>query len=262
MFSIYTTAYLINANNFQFISHLINFSNFVGPEGEVIVATCKEGIEDGTDQTLYDFIKSNALKNVKLIISKDIKFSDPAFDGKLKNFALQNTKNSVKILLDLDETIQYHQRDLWLYYFEKLKEYNLDGWLIPSVNLAGDIYHYKDIQYKMYLHRDGLQRGVWKDALNKDGSIDIKMSDTTECLLPDGSLAKFGRLPNDIETLRKGPIPYVFHHWAVDKEARIRQNKFWKPHWENRAKREVTDIILNKENLDRIEVFEHKLKIT
>jgi len=133
--------------------------------------------------------------------------------------------------------------------------------MIASINLCKDKYHYKDIGFKFYLHRGGLKRGVWNQAKNTDGSIDIKKSDSTEILLENGELPKVYPLSNDINMLKEYKIPYVFHHWGDNPNKRIEQNKFWKPVWENRAKREVNDIILDKSQIAKIEVFEHNLPL-
>lgn len=253
-FSIYCSAFLLERNLFDWKNTLDKFSEFAT---ELVIGTTNDS-NDNTINLLKDYVYSK--ENVKLV-ETDYRLDSATFDGEIKNAALQETTQPGKILLDLDEFIPLSQRNLWIKYFKLLQESNYDGILIPSVNLCGSLNTYKDIGYKFYLHKAGLKRGVWKYAQNRDGSIDISRSDTTEILTLTNDLAKCNMLPNNIETLRTGEIPYVFHKWAVDLDKRIEQNRFWKPVWSNRAKKEVNNIILDKIEIEKIEVFEHNLPL-
>lgn len=253
-FSIYCSAFNITNGLFDWKNSLDKFSNWAE---EVVVGTTAMSDDDSIN-ILREYAKT---KSNVIIAATDFSLNNPEFDGKIKNAALQQTTKEAKILLDLDEFIPLSQKPIWIEYFYGLDRFKLDGWLIPSINLCGDINHYKDIGQKFYLHKSGLNRGVWKEAKNSDNSIDISMSDTTELITNSGDLAKCAMLEKDINILKAGFHPYVFHKWAVDIDNRIKQNQFWLPVWENRAKREVMDIILHKEEIDKIEVFEHKLPL-
>lgn len=252
--SIYVSAFNLESNLFDWKNTLDKFSEFAT---ELVIGTSNDS-KDNTINLLKDYVYSK--DNVKLV-ETDFKLSSATFDGEIKNAALQATTQPGKILLDLDEFIPLSQKDLWIKYFNLLQESNVDGFLIPSINLCGSLQTYRNISYKFYLHKAGLSRGVWKYAQNRDGSIDISKSDTTDPIDKFGNLGKFNMLPNNIETLRTGEIPYVFHKWAVDLDKRIKQNKFWKPVWSERAKKEVNDIILDKTEIEKIEVFPHELPL-
>ncbi len=254
-FSIYVSAFNIQNGLFDWKNTLDKFSNWA----EELVIGTTEFSNDDTCQLLKNY--ANSKSNVKIVIT-DFRLDSPTFDGDIKNAALQYTTEPGKILLDLDEEIPLSQKPLWKEHLRVLlNTSNVDGFLIPSINLCGSINTYKDIGYKFYLHKSGLKRGVWRYATNRDGSIDITKSDTTEPLLPNGDLGRFSMLPNDIELLRTGEIPYVFHKWAVDINTRIQQNKFWSPVWSNRAKKEVDNIILDSKDIEKIEVFDHNLPL-
>lgn len=252
MFSIYVSAFNIENNLFNWRDSLNLYSKWAK---EVVIASTTNSSDNSID-ILKEYCSSYS--NIKLVIT-DFSLQDPEFDGKIKNAALQATTQPAKILLDLDEFIPLSQKQIWIDTYKMMEEYKADGVLIPSINLCKDIYHYKDIGYKFYLHKANLFRGVWKEARNKDGSINIERSDTTELIREDGSLARCIQLPNKLQLLQSGHIPYVFHKWAIDIDTRIKQNNFWKPVWQGRAKREVNDIILNKEEIENIEVFKHNL---
>ena len=255
MFSIFVSAFNIESGLFDWRESLDKFSLF---SEELVIGTTAFS-NDNTVELLKEYTTTK--DNVKVIIT-EFSLESPTFDGDIKNAALQETTQPAKILLDLDEFIPLSQKPLWIKYFEILQKSNSDGFLIPSINLCRDMYHYKDIGYKFYLHKSGLRRGVWKYAMNRDESIDISKSDTTEPITSLGDLGKFDMLPNDINILKTGEIPYVFHKWGVDFDKRIEQNKFWKPVWQSRAKREVNDIILDRKQIEKIEVFEHNLSIS
>lgn len=252
MFSLYVSAFNIECGMFDWKNTLDKFANW----GEELVIGTTNDSNDNTVSLLKDYVYSK--DNVKLV-ETDYKLDSALFDGQIKDAALQATTEPGKILLDLDEILTMSQKPLWIKYFNILQESPYDGFLIPSINLTGSLQTYSTIGYKFYLHKSGLRRGVWKYAQNRDGSIDISKSDSTEIITSTGDLAKCNMLPNNIEILRTGEIPYVFHKWAVDLDKRIAQNRFWLPVWEERAKRKVNNIILDRAEIEKIEVFEHKL---
>lgn len=252
--SSYHSAFNLIKNNFDYSSAIDNYCSFFD---EVVIAVNTS--EDNTFNVLSNL--QSKYSNLK-ILSCEFSYDDYAFDGKIKNFALQNCLcGDFFCLLDLDERIPLWQKDLWRTCSLELNKSNYDCLLIASINLCKDIYHYKDIGYKFYLHKKGFYRGIWNGARKDNGKIDITRSDTCEIIDKEGNLAKCYPLSNKIEDLRTGNFPYVFHYYAVDFEQRIKQNEVWTPVWSNRAGYQINDIILNKENLEKIPIFEHNLLI-
>lgn len=253
--SIYLAAYRLESNLFDWRKSLDNYCQFA--EQVVIATTVFSG--DNTIELLKDYGRNNP--KIKLEIT-NFALNTLDFDGNIKNAALQACSNDYCILLDLDEEIPVLQKSLWIKGCGIIKDCGLDGLLIPSINLCRNKYHYKDIGYKFYLHKkDGISRGILNAAKLPNGHIRVDMSDTTEPITNSGELGKFSSYPKDIEILRQGNTPYVFHDWASDFDQRIEQNRFWKPVWELRAGRKVDDIILDKKELEKIPVFPHYLPL-
>lgn len=254
LISIYCSAFNLIKNKFNWKESLDNFVDFAD---EVVV--CVNKSEDSTLETLHKYKNDNGL-DILNIVESNFSYDDLAFDGKIKNEALKNTKYPGKVLLDLDEFIPLSQFDLWRECVSVLySTKQLDALLIPSINLCGGYDTYKDIGYKFYLHKNHISRGVVKNAKLSNGKIDTSISDTTEPINSDGSLASSLAFSNNIDAIKSGDIPYVFHKWCVNYEDRIRQNSTWKPVWENRSGKEEQNIILSEEKLKNIPIFHHNL---
>lgn len=252
--SIYTSAFNVNKMGFDWMGALTNFMT-IADEVVVMVNTS----EDDSYQSMLRF--SQEFRGL-FIYQSDFDYGDPEFDGKIKNEALKMTTGDIKVSLDLDERIPVYQREMWRGLAENLLETkHVAAVMIPSINLCGDIYHYKDIGYKWYMHKGGLKRGVVKFARQENGKIDITKSDTCELVTEDGDLVPSYYFPQDINALRSDKIPYVFHYWGVSLEQRLRQNAFWKPVWENRAGREVDDVMTESHQIDGLTVYPHNLEI-
>lgn len=232
-------------------------TNFMSIADEVVVMVNES--EDDSFEAMVKF--ANEFRGL-FIYKSNFNYTDPEFDGKIKNEALQMTTGDIKISLDLDERIPLYQRDMWRALAQNLLEtVHVSAVMIPSVNLCGDKYHYKDIGYKWYMHKGGLKRGVVKFARQENGKIDITKSDTCELLDMGDGLVPSYYFPQDINALRSDKIPYVFHYWGVNLEQRLRQNSFWKPVWENRSGRKVDDVLTESRQIDNIEVYPHNLQI-
>lgn len=256
MFSIYTSLYNLSDGFIDWEDALTNFCSFAD---EVVIATFKN------DQKSIDLIREYAMESLPYIkvVPVDIDINDIAFDGKLKNAALKACTQPFCILLDADEFIPLSTKDRWIKYTEFLSKFpDLDGFFIPSVNLCRDVFHYKDIGYKIYLHKNSpnLFRGIVNYARTDNHTIDINKSDTTELIDSNGNLAKLSMLSNSLDYLKNNGVPYVFHKWAIDFNKRIAQNNFWEPVWSNRAGKQVNHSI-TREKLEKIEVFCHNLEI-
>ena len=268
MWSIYTTIYLINKNNCYFYKNLVNYSNFVGEDGEVVIGTNKEGIQDGTKDILDKFIEDNNLKNVKLLIS-DISFSDNTFDGALKNFALQNTKYSIKIQMDIDETFVLSQKERWKQATTYLSRQNgIKALFIPSIDLYGSEKYIRknyNVSQKWRIHKEGLFRGVFNGGKMANNRISTISSDTCELVDALGNLVPTGHIiPDDtfLKPINVGLLKdyiYTLHWGYVDLQYRRDINKnWWKEKWEDRSGK-PENVVTELDKLIREEVIEHHL---
>lgn len=239
-FSIYSSAFNLIKNNFDYRGAIKNFTSFAE---EVVIAV--NSSEDDTFRVLSNF--QIDFPNLK-IISCNFSYDDPLLDGKIKNFALQNTVNKWKIGLDLDERIPIRHKDLWVMLANRMDSMDIDSWMIPSLNLWGSIYEIKEkvgenLGTKWYLHRDGLQRGAVNFARNPDGTVDTSRSDTCELIDSDGNLVKSVNLiqsiPKSIEDylfFLENQATFVYHLGYASYEDRVMRNKnFWKKHWKTES---------------------------
>jgi glycosyltransferase involved in cell wall biosynthesis len=224
MISIYTSAFNLIKNKFDYKNTLQKFSDFAD---EVVIA-----INSSSDDTLIEIQKlSHELDNLK-VVSCDFSYEDPWMDGKIKNCALQNTTQLLKIGLDMDEYIPLYQKSLWLDLADNLLCDTYMCYMIASLNLYKDFNHYYSIGHKWYLHKSGLFRGPVNFARKSNGTVDTTKSDTCELIDKNGNLVKSRMFDNSIEALRQGKTPYVIHTGYVDLEARLIRNKnFWSQHW-------------------------------
>lgn len=271
MFSIYTTIYLINKNSFRFLDNLSNFSTFAGNDGEVVIGTCEEGLIDGTEQIILDYIKYNTLNNVKLVISSDIKFSQNTFDGALKNFALQNTKYPLKLQMDFDEVLLLSQKQKWIEYGNwLLNQDKYKALFVPSIDLYGSLRHIRKnhgIGNKWRLHKEGLFRGVVNFAKLNNGLINTLDSDSSELIDKDNNLvlSKFAVENSDFlnphNCFGLNNYIYTLHLGYLDLNYRQHINKnWWKEKWEDRSKKKE-NVIVDKNILDNEPTIEHNLRL-
>jgi hypothetical protein len=222
MFSIYSSAFNLIKNNFNYIESINNFCSFAD---EVVIAVNKS--EDSTIEAL----KSLNFNNLKLI-ETNFSYQDPLLDGKIKNEALQATKEEFKIGLDMDEYIPLWQKDIWTNLAYQLRFDIYDCYMIPSVNLYRDKDHYFSIGHKWYLHKGNLFRGAANFAKNQNGTINTSMSDTCELIDSNGNLVSYIKLDDRINSLRSRLMPFVVHNGYLNLQDRILRNKnFWKEHW-------------------------------
>lgn len=225
MISIYSSAFNLLKNNFDYFFSINKFCSFAD---EVVIA-----VNTSEDDTLENLnLLTRQFKNL-IIISTDISYDDPLLDGKIKNAALQHTSSSIKIGLDMDEYIPLWQKNIW-YHLAHLLSNETDYlcYMIPSLNLYGNIDSYTFINPKWYMHKSGLFRGPVNFAKLKNNCVDTNKSDTCELINSIGNLVPSKILPTDIETLRSGYYPFVVHTGYVSFDARLQRNQnFWKKHW-------------------------------
>jgi|LakMenEpi03Aug12_release.lakeMendotaPanAssembly.Ray.scaffolds.fasta_scaffold30177_8 hypothetical protein len=224
MISIYSSAFNLIKNNFDFVFSINNFCNFAN---EVVIA-----VNTSEDDTLSSLINlTNTYKNLK-IISTNFSYEDPLLDGKIKNESLQNTTQSIKIGLDMDEYIPLRQKSIWLQLAQQLKNDDCYCYMIPSINLYKDYDHYFSITPKWYIHKSGLFRGPVNFARKNNGTIDTSKSDSCELIDDNGNLVSSKIAPYHIDDLRTGLFPFVVHTGYLSLENRLLRNKnFWSDHW-------------------------------
>ncbi len=264
-FSIYTTLYLIKQNNFPFLHHLINFSKFA-QEGEVIVATNKEGIVDGTLSILNEFIEENKLLNVGIVLSNE-SFSSNRFDGSLKDFALQSTRYDIKIQIDFDEKFVLSQRERWIKYSEELLNSDYQALFVPSIDLyKGEKYIRKNhnLGQKWRIHKAGLKRGVWREAELDNGLFSTSKSDSGELLDQTNNLVSTWQIapfrclkPENVRELNNYIYTLHYGHCNLEYRQKINQN-WWKDKWFDRMNKEEK-VEINLQVLEQEEVIEHEL---
>jgi glycosyltransferase involved in cell wall biosynthesis len=256
MFSIYSSAFNVIKNDFEYELFINKFCEFAD---EVVIAVNKS--EDNTLATLQDLeSKKNNLK----IIATNFSYEDPLLDGKIKNEALQNTSNQIKIGLDLDEYIPTWQKEIWTGVGELLTSNKDIGCImIPSLNLYKDKDHYTTIGRKWYLHKEGYQRGAVNFARKKNGTVDTSKSDTCELIDTNGNLVPSLAFDNSIGSLRSGSVPFVVHAGYIDLEKRVKRNlNFWHNHWKIESGGEEPNHKVHKDVSEFNESYqEHLLKI-
>lgn len=223
--SIYSSAFNLIKNKFDFIDSIYNFCNFAD---EVVVC-----VNISEDETYEELFKLKSIYNNLIVIQSNFSYEDPLLDGKIKNEALQKTTNEIKIGLDMDEYIPLWQKNIWLNLATNLSFDSFDCYMIPSINLYKDINNYFSIGPKWYLHKSGLYRGPVNFARKDNGTVDTSKSDTCELINQNGDLANFCQVsPFDIDSLRTCNYPFVVHKGYLNLQNRlIRNENFWNKHW-------------------------------
>lgn len=277
MFSIYTSAFNIIKNHYDYKTAFENYNNFAD---EVVVST----ISDNEDATL-EVLKEISSKNNKFkIIVSNLDRKDPLFWGKLRNDGLQNCTNEFCISLDLDELLPLWQKYNWINSARMLSYSNEDAYLVPLLNLWGSkdsIRWDNDTNYlfKWALHKNlnnanlKLKRGPANFALNKDETVDITKSDTNELIYENGDLVKTKKI---IDNYSGNPEEYIrecsrkifiYHTGYLNFQDRILRNKsFWNEQFKIQAGYSQQDFAdkfaptQEKELLNK-NLFNHKLKL-
>lgn len=238
MISIYTSAFNLIKNNFDYKEALFNFSHIAN---ELVIA-----VNTSEDETL-EVLKKEAQDIQRCfvkIVPTDFSYSDPLLDGKIKNAALQASTEEVKIGLDMDERIPLWQKNEWLNYAKFLKHVNgYEAFFIPSINLYQDENHYFSITKKWYMHKAGLFRGAVNFGRKEDGTVDINKSDTCELIDNKGNLVS--TLDISLSDL------FVYHLGYMNLDDKVLRNKnFWKNHWSIEAGKEV-EVPLTVEDISK-----------
>jgi hypothetical protein len=273
MISIYTSAYNLISMGFSWKDTFTHWLAFLKNSGQIVVA-----VNTSTDDTaakvraFFDqYVAEHPWCVTKInVVEAEIPYTDREFDGKLKALALSHCTEPYAILLDCDEIIPPHQRNLWMGMVRELENRrNIDALLVPVIDLIGDEQHFKSIGSKWYLHRNtpNITRGVVGFARREDGTFDTSKSDSCEAIYKDsGELVRAGpiltpSLPDFLKltNLESGETPYVIHLGWINLEQRLKQTEFWKPHWENREGKPDSQPKTTLADLEKIRRLRHGL---
>lgn len=267
-FSIYSSAFNLIKNGFNYHDALKNFCSFAD---EVVISVNKS-----EDDTMTELAKCQSTYKNLVLVSCDISYSDPLLDGKIKNEALQATSKNIKIGLDLDERVPLRHKSKFIELASQLLNDNVDCYMIPSIDLYGS---YETVKAdssvfnakKWYMHKGGLKRGpvIW--ATNSDGTVDTSKSDTCELIYDNGHLTTYKAISIPFEEhmgwhdLYFRGLEYlgtfVYHLGYADFDERVRRNKnFWYNHWrvESGGKEPDHKVHMDISEFDKNAV-EHKL---
>lgn len=269
MFSIYSTAFNVIKNNFDYKEAVHNFCMFAE---EVVISVNKS--EDDTWNAFRGLTQK--YENLR-IIPATVDYDDPRLDGKLFNLALSSTTKEFKILLGLDQRIPLRQRDNWEQAAYALRFADYDAFLIPVLDLWGDERKVRwdndnNMNFQWFLHKSGLQRGVVNFAKLPNGKFDPSKSDSSELIYPDGNLAKHvnylqGFPPQNLKeylNILKNQEVYVYHLGYLNFDNRVKVNKdIWQKQWEEIRPQEKREnaVAITTEELEKYETFEHNLKL-
>jgi hypothetical protein len=266
--TVYSAGYNICRFSFNYEKNIKNWCDFVGPRGQTVIA-----VNTSEDNTWEELVKlQKQCPNLELI-KTDISYSNNRIDGLTKTAALEQAKNSIRILMDFDEFFIPSQKKFWDQAVELLTkdmDSRWDGFLIPSLDLYGSIKTIRkncNIGQKFRIHKDTIKsRGVIPQAELGNGYFNTKMSDCTEGLTADGQLGKFAQYvpyeylkPENAKYLSFFPV--TVHESYLDLKRKASHGKeYWKKIWEgysNHQENVATDI----KELEYVEVIEHGLNL-
>ena len=264
-YSIFGFAFNCTIRDFKLEEAIDNFISFVGPEGECVFATIKS--EDDTRERLKTL--EEKYSNFR-VVETNITTKNNRFDGLLKTAAMNECKNELRIIADLDERFRVsdkHKWDAWATYLLNNKE--LDGVLVPVLDLWGSkdkIRADKPIGQKFRLHKSSVYaRGVPAFAEMGNGLFRTDLSDSSEPLNEFGELCQFASMvnpsylvPQFIDIL---DCPLVIHEGFLDLEWKAKIGReFWLENWQNRSGRNE-DVAVNKNQLDLYPTTYHNVSL-
>jgi len=239
--SVYTSLFNYSPDKFDLLGAFKNWSKYAD---EIVIATFEDQAEDISAIVGSEMCGFWNIPEFQIVSCPDTSLNDPLFDGKLKNAALQACSNELVIQQDLDERV-FGSVEEWEYLAHELDKYDYPITCgIQVIDLYKDYDHFKGVSFKFYFHKKkGIRRGVVNYAKRGD-YIDISLSDSTEPILEDGTLAPYfvdtrfcessdGKIKFDITK------PGIAHLGYLDLDKRIENNKFWKSVWDSRAGKDV-----------------------
>lgn len=239
-------------------------ANFTAFADEVVIATLAKQEDDTLDR-----LNAHAATNPRLkVMVSDMDINrNNRFDGDLKTLALKACTHPLRVIADADERFVVGQRPLWDELGARLlADPRVDGLLIPVIDLYGSkdtIRADQSVGLKMRLHKDTVaRRGVHQLAERGAGLIDTSLSDTTDPLRANGSMALFAPTVNPIQLhplLCNQLSVYVVHYGWLDLARRAKLGReFWKQHWEARSGR-TENVAVDKAALEGYPVVRHGL---
>ena len=268
MFSIYSTAFNVIKNSFDYKEAVHNFCSFA----EEVVISINQS-EDDTLEAFKELCKE--YDNLKLI-KADVSYDDPCLDGKLFNVAIQSTTQEFKILLGLDQRIPLYQRGDWERLAYQMRFSDFDAYMIPILDLWGATRKLRwdkdnNVSFMWALHRGDLYRGPVDFARLDNGKYDPSKSDSNELIYEDGSLVRSQQylmgqcqtLQSYLETLKIQNV-FLYHIGYVNFENRVKVNKdIWQKQWEEirPAEKRENQVAVTEAELEQYETFEHGLKL-
>ncbi len=264
-FSVYVSAFNLIKNGFDYQAALSNFLDFVGEDGEVVIAVNTS--EDGTADALRALTDQN---NHLKVVETHYSYSDITFDGAVKNVALQATTNPIKIQMDMDERFVQSQRRRWALAAEDLLSHpETDCLLIPSVDLFGGmetIRADRTISSKFRMHKSGLRRGVIEAAWAADRkTFDTGVTDSGDLVKQDGTLASYQALGGHLHpgwARALNASLYTLHFGYLDFTQRVRVNQaIWAEHWPLRSGH-PENVVVSTNDLDSVPTVRHNLILT
>lgn len=246
--SIYSTAFNIIKNDFDYEDAIRNFLYYAD---EVCIAINKS--EDNSSGVIKKFILDNNL-NVK-VIDTNFSYEDPFCYGKIVNAALQECTGDICILQDLDERFGGKKEYLIKICENFLKLDQVKALFVPVINLYGDLYHFKDINFKWYIHKSGLYRGAVNFGIKDNGRPDYNKTSTDELIDSNSNLVPTLNVVqalglNDPYQYIVNQYPFVYHLGYTDFHKRVKRNHFWKNFWENATGGDKNTHSLNEKDLE------------
>jgi hypothetical protein len=265
-YSLYGFAFNCTLRQFKLEEAINNFISFVGPEGEVVFATIQS--EDDTRDRLRAL--EEKYPNFR-VVETNISVKNNRFDGLLKTAAMNECKNELRIIADLDEKFLPSQRPIWDKYAKILLENkHLDGFLIPVIDLFGHpekIRSDVNIGQKFRLHKSSVYaRGVPAFAERSDGLFATNLSDSSEPITMNGELCQFASIVNSMYLMPQfaeflKDFPYVIHEAFLDLEWKAKIGReFWAEAWSERSGRQE-NVAISKNELDNTSTIHHNLPI-
>lgn len=268
MFSIYSCAFNVVKNNFDYMGAVENFCSFAD---EVVISVNKS--RDNTLEELQRLQKEYS--NLKLI-EADVSYEDPELDGKLFNLALQNSTQEFKIILGLDHRIPLYQKRTWESLAYQIRFSQFESCMIPVLDLWGSEKKIRwdsesNVKFMWFLHKSGLHRGVVNFAKLPNGKFDPSKSDSNELINKDGNLTTSLRyllgttspMQEYLNSLERQMV-FIYHLGYLNFDNRIKVNKdIWQKQWEEirpQEKRE-NQVAVTKEALEKYQTYNHNLKL-
>jgi len=275
MFSIYSSAFNIEKNAFDFKTAFDNYLSF----GEEVVISTINNNEDLTISILEEYSKK--YKNFKYY-TFNLERKDPLFWGKLRDGALQNCTEEFCISLDLDEYVPCWQKYNWINFARNLSFSENDAYLVPLLNLWGNKSTIRwdtstNYLFKWALHKNlksprRLKRGPVNFAKRIDGTVDITKSDTNELIYENGELVRAQNIITDFSLNPQNYIQecsykiFIYHTGYLNFQDRLSRNKnFWNEQFKIQGGHTQDDAAnkfapLNIQDLENKNLIKHGLR--